>query len=210
MQQIQSVFKSHNIQLCGFPHLLCEFVVSRQRVCGRVITIYKSITLDWEPEALCSTTLEGASWGQRLSLPLLLCNLPDEERRSLEVCESLPIESSWSHICTFINCDMEDHQFEGHNDWYEHELQNHRIEWCCHLDGHSPCTSPSEFLLHLQEHHPDLQSSSLSQDIIRQFQRPAQKDLKNCPLCSKPSEKLKSHLSRHIEQMAFIVCLGRK
>jgi hypothetical protein len=98
VQQTQSVFKSHNIQLCGFPHLLCEFVVSRQRVCGRVITIYKSINLDWEPEALCSTTLEGASWRQRLSLPLLLCNLPDEERRSLEVCESLPIESSWSPL----------------------------------------------------------------------------------------------------------------
>jgi len=112
------------------------------------------------------------------------------------------------YICTFINCAMKDHQFETRDDWYEHELQNHRIEWCCNLEGHNPCTSPSAFLLHLQEHHPILQSSALSEDIIRQFQRPAQKGLRTCPLCSKPSEKLKSHLARHMEQIALYVLGG--
>lgn len=107
-----------------------------------------------------------------------------------------------------MNCDMKDQQFEDRNQWYEHELQNHRVEWCCNVEGHSPCATRSEFLQHMQEHHAGLQLLSLPQDMIQQFRRPIQKSQKVCPLCSKPAEKFKSHVSRHMEQMALYVLGG--
>ncbi|PVH87161.1 hypothetical protein DL98DRAFT_581881 [Cadophora sp. DSE1049] len=148
---------------------------------------------------------KGVAGGQYFLCPycFVLCPVKSDEAWKRHLLKDLE-----PYICTFANCVLEDHQFDDRNDWYEHELQKHRIEWCCNLDGHAPCTSPSEFLSHLEDHHPNLQSSSLSQDVIRQFQRPAQRYSKICPLCSKPSEKLKTHLSRHMEQIALYVLGG--
>jgi hypothetical protein len=62
---------------------------------------------------------------------------------------------------------------------------------------------------HLQEQHPELHHLVVqSSGMLNRFQRPAQNDIEICPLCSKPAHKLKSHLSRHMEQIALYVLGG--
>ncbi|KAH8588317.1 hypothetical protein B0O99DRAFT_677508 [Bisporella sp. PMI_857] len=112
------------------------------------------------------------------------------------------------YICTFGNCDMKDQQFEHRDEWYEHELQHHRIEWCCNAEYHPPYATRLEFLDHLKSHHPELRLAIQTPDMIKRFQRPKQEQFGVCPFCAKSSKKLKSHVSRHMEQLALYVLGG--
>ena len=55
------------------------------------------------------------------------------------------------YVCTFEECDLK--IFADRSTWFSHELQVHRIEWCCPFCTHSPLHSLESFKDHLQNRH---------------------------------------------------------
>lgn len=66
----------------------------------------------------------------------------------------------------------------------------------------------SAFHDHLLVDHPELATVMQNSSMIMRFQRSKQEPAGLCPFCSKPSKLLKSHLARHMEQIALYVLGG--
>lgn len=109
------------------------------------------------------------------------------------------------YLCTFGNCPMADHLFDNREDWFEHEVQQHRIEWCCNVTNHPVYQCSQKFLRHMSESH-SIASGETSNQLLAMFQRPSKLTSQSCPLCpsnAKPTQNLKSHLGRHMEQVSL-------
>ena len=113
--------------------------------------------------------------------------------------------------------------FADRSTWFSHELQVHRIEWCCPFCTHSPLLSLESFEDHLQNRHAQNfvkeQLSALGATCQRSVERiPPQA----CPFCDEWFVKLKDanpdlagetlvvtpaqfqhHVGTHMEQLAL-------
>jgi len=107
------------------------------------------------------------------------------------------------YVCTYPDCDLSDHFFKSRDEWYKHEMQRHRVKWFCNIEGHSEYENQSDFSAHMKRCHDtafDLRQRFLMKDM---FQRPSRAVEGQCNLCLRHSTKLRSHVSRHLQQMAL-------
>jgi hypothetical protein len=132
------------------------------------------------------------------------------------------------YICTFKECDLK--MFRSRNEWFAHELQNHRREWVC-----STCVksfqSKRSFQDHLTSVHGSTLSGSQMEALILQSEEPIDKiPASACMLCDDfeksalgPEQdarrsflndgaavephvtphQFRRHLGRHMEQLAL-------
>ncbi|KAF4628213.1 hypothetical protein G7Y89_g9937 [Cudoniella acicularis] len=135
------------------------------------------------------------------------------------------------YVCTFKGCEML--MFRSRNEWFAHELENHRREWVCQFCQHPAFSSLSEFSKHMKSLHKAVLASSPLEALILQSEEPVDKIASTaCPLCDDweasvkrtqanldslvpPSESTASetlygkpklfrrHLGRHMEQLAL-------
>ena len=108
------------------------------------------------------------------------------------------------YICTFGGCCQADTMFERRRDWFGHELQVHRVEWCCNTPGHQSYSTRDEFRIHLDRHDEIYDDDQLGL-MIDMFKRPAMQSTFACPICkddryrSLGVDRFEEHLGRHLE-----------
>jgi hypothetical protein len=113
------------------------------------------------------------------------------------------LEDFQPYVCTHQNCDLGDHFFNGRDEWYEHESQRHRITWCCNTVDHPQYDSQMDFINHMKENHGTTFDESRLATVQDIFRQPSRRIEGTCNLCMRESKKLKSHVSRHLQQMAL-------
>ena len=99
--------------------------------------------------------------------------------------------------------------FEARAEWFRHEKQIHRREWCCNATGHSAFQDKEGFRKHIEELHQELASSTQVSSILDLFERAMESTLASCPLCfvegssNLSAKRLEKHLARHMEALAL-------
>jgi len=118
------------------------------------------------------------------------------------------------YVCTFEPCDMSHHFFSTKDEWFDHELTVHRTLWSCStclvasVDSngsgqHLTFNTPADFAEHMdQVHHLPTSRLGFSR-AIEAFRHPVPVRDGQCSLCKGHANKLKSHLARHLEQIAL-------
>ena len=127
-------------------------------------------------------------------------------------------DDDWAHhvymdlepyLCTFDNCMRADKTFGLREDWFQHELENHRLQkiWCC-----QSCTcefdEKDDLELHLSEKHKSSfppGNVSIVASLCERFSQRMTID-QPCPLCGlhlESSVAVKEHISDHLEQLAL-------
>jgi hypothetical protein len=107
------------------------------------------------------------------------------------------------YVCTFPDCELREYFFESRDDWFQHELQQHRYEWFCNDERHDSFHGVYGFFEHMEKAHQTSLDKSQIQTLERSFQRPLRSQSGDCSLCGKHSTELKHHLSRHLEQLSL-------
>jgi hypothetical protein len=107
------------------------------------------------------------------------------------------------YICTHLECSLHEYLFRNQEEWWQHETLSHRLEWYCNTATHKPFQEVSAFLTHMKDCHgqsfPDNQVPSLG----HVFQRPSRSQEGVCNLCGKRASKLKTHIAKHLQQLAI-------
>lgn len=118
------------------------------------------------------------------------------------------------YVCTFEPCDMSSHFFATKDEWFDHELTVHRRLWTCNTcpgatvdgdggDHHLTFNNQADFSEHMdQVHHLPTSRLALGR-AMEAFRRPVPVRDGQCSLCNGHATKLKSHLARHLEQIAL-------
>ena len=139
----------------------------------------------------------------------------------MESCRKHLFQDLKPYVCTFEECDLK--IFADRSSWFSHELQVHRIEWCCPFCTHSPLQSLVSFEHHLQNRHAQKfikeQLSALGATCQQSIERISPQA---CPFCDEWFVKLKDanpdiagemlvvtpaqfqhHVGSHMEQLAL-------
>ncbi|KAI5806083.1 hypothetical protein EDC01DRAFT_133541 [Geopyxis carbonaria] len=105
------------------------------------------------------------------------------------------------YVCTFEDCIDHTQLFESRREWFNHEVQTHRREWCC-AQCEKIFRTRDKFKAHLNTTHPEQYSNS----IVNLCERAVLTE-QQCPICSKRCQyaKIASHLGRHMQQIALFV-----
>jgi hypothetical protein len=98
---------------------------------------------------------------------------------------------------------MYDYFFEDRDQWYQHETQKHQIEWFCNSQGHQRFNDKTEFIQHMEVIHNITLDTSKTPLVLEIFAYPMRGPSGDCHLCKRPARNLKSHLSRHLQQLAL-------
>lgn len=107
------------------------------------------------------------------------------------------------YVCTYGDCNTYDQFFESRDAWFTHELQHHRTKWFCNFDKHPEHDSEENFLSHMNVvHNQNFEGEQFSL-VKGMFRRPRKNLAGTCNLCGRDSKRLKSHVSRHLQQMAM-------
>lgn len=99
--------------------------------------------------------------------------------------------------------------FERRKDWFQHETQIHRREWCCNAAGHDSFTDKLEFVKHVESNHQEIAEPAELTRILELFERPMERSQASCPLCPAkelrffPARRLERHLAQHMEAFAL-------
>ena len=107
------------------------------------------------------------------------------------------------YVCTFENCARTNDMFESRKDWYNHEIQQHRLDYSCNVTDHEQYTDIREFRSHMDKEHNVQFDDEQSQSQLSMFSRPTQRKSGICPLCMESTAQLKGHLARHLERIAL-------
>jgi len=132
-----------------------------------------------------------------------------------------------SYVCTFSRCDAA--YFSNANDWFRHEMQEHRIKYTCRLCSDRNFDNPRVYLAHVQRKHSASIQISHEQTILDLGRTPLEQiRAEDCPCCSEWVDRLKKreetatnsfelsdrdvyvsptvfkrHLASHMEQLAL-------
>lgn len=132
-----------------------------------------------------------------------------------------------SYVCTFPGCDAP--YFGDVNEWFHHEMQNHRVSYNCQFCQSASFQHRERYLAHVQSHHPKLLEKSDEQLVCDIARKPVDKIYpQDCPCCSDWLDRLrdrvetsnvpstssntvicvdlpvfKRHLASHLEQLAL-------
>lgn len=107
------------------------------------------------------------------------------------------------YVCTYPDCQLHDHFFENKNDWYRHESHTHRVEWFCNTMSHGPFINVEDFLDHMHAIHSEPLDKAQLLSLHHGFQQPSNAHSGTCTLCGEYASKIRSHLARHLEQLAL-------
>jgi hypothetical protein len=135
------------------------------------------------------------------------------------------------YVCTFKECSMM--MFRSRNEWFAHELQNHRREWVCQYCQHAPFPTSTTFSKHISSSHPAVLAKTQIEAILLQSEEAVDTiSAFACPLCNEWEESVRArqekqenkirllndgdmieaygtrkqfrrHLGRHMEQLAL-------
>ena len=113
------------------------------------------------------------------------------------------------YLCTIDNCIRADKTFGIREDWFQHELENHRLKkvWCCPACD-SEFDEKDDLEFHLSEKHKtsfDPDSVSAVASLCERFSERMELN-QPCPLCGWSMETptaIKEHISDHLEQLAL-------
>lgn len=103
--------------------------------------------------------------------------------------------------------------YDNRSDWWAHERQVHRKEWCCNAIGHDVFTKKTEFFRHMQEQHSEATDSLKSFELSTLFERPLERATTSCQFCASDdtsalsATQLRRHLARHLEVLAVRILL---
>ena len=106
---------------------------------------------------------------------------------------------------------------------WEHELESHRLEWCCRFCTSQPFSSEAKLSNHLRHRHPQVSDLSQLSALIKASRQSVDKiPAAACPLCDwdvtlselneqvpsteilvVTSEQFRRHLGGHMEQLAL-------
>lgn len=120
-----------------------------------------------------------------------------------QICRKHVFEDLQPYVCTYGDCDLYDHFFESRDAWFQHEALHHRSKWFCNTDSHSEYESKEDFLSHMKFDHGQKFDEAQFSALKDMFRRPSRSIEGTCNLCQRHSTKLKSHLSRHLQQVAL-------
>jgi hypothetical protein len=129
---------------------------------------------------------------------LLTKNVSNDRRWKKHVLEDLQ-----PYVCTYGDCELYDHFFESRDAWFKHEAQQHRTKWSCNVDGHMEYDSEGHFLLHMRADHDQNFDEAQFSLVKSMFRRPTNSLEGTCNLCDRSSKNLRSHVSRHLQQIAI-------
>ena len=115
------------------------------------------------------------------------------------------------YVCTFPHCDLA--MFPSKDAWFKHELDDHRLEWCCQFCSHSPLETPEKYEAHLRNSHSNsLKGINLNVVLQSSKQSVSAISSSSCPFCD-PLVKdedlpldafgFKNHVAKHMEQLAL-------
>ncbi|KAH6878006.1 hypothetical protein BKA58DRAFT_376336 [Alternaria rosae] len=107
------------------------------------------------------------------------------------------------YVCTYPDCELHDYMFESLGDWFRHESQTHRVEWSCNTESHESISDTEEFLNHMRTVHSEPLYRTQVPSLRRGFQRHTNVNSGTCTLCGEYANKLRTHLARHLEQLAL-------
>lgn len=107
------------------------------------------------------------------------------------------------YVCTYPDCDLLEHFFDSRREWHNHETQRHRGKWFCGVTKHLQYTERTDFLTHMKHAHETTFKDSQLPLLPDMFQCVSGSEDGICNLCKKSCKGLKSHVSRHLEQIAL-------
>lgn len=115
------------------------------------------------------------------------------------------------YICTFEGCSSG--SFSSRHDWFNHEVESHRKQWCCAKCHSSKFTSASSLRDHFDSVHPGSFTNSQWPLILKTCERPLRNfGPSSCPLCfswdppegkAYNAEEFCRHLGSHLQQLAL-------
>ncbi|CCX34318.1 Similar to Serine/threonine-protein phosphatase 6 regulatory ankyrin repeat subunit A; acc. no. Q505D1, partial [Pyronema omphalodes CBS 100304] len=143
--------------------------------------------------------------GQPFECPYCFCFVSTENRASWvkHVFRDLR-----PYVCTFKDCQQGSHLFGSRHEWFNHERDTHRREWHCNIcDKALPSTE--QFRQHLVKKHKLTLSPGDHHIVIDRAERSVETK-QNCMLCRQEflPRRLRSHLGRHMEQIALFILPG--
>jgi len=77
------------------------------------------------------------------------------------------------------------------------------MEWFCNTESHPSFAESKDFLEHMHAVHLEPLDETQLLSLHRGFQRPSNTHSGTCTLCGQHANQLKSHLARHLEQVAL-------
>lgn len=124
-------------------------------------------------------------------------------------------------MCTFEGCDLK--LFADRHTWFNHELECHRLEWCCRFCSHPPLRSETNLVTHMRHKHVQFSSPSQLPILVKASRQPVDRiSATACPLCHWDAtlrdynthissgetlvvtvEQFRKHLGTHMEQLAL-------
>lgn len=106
-------------------------------------------------------------------------------------------------MCTFQRCSKPDLMYASRVEWYQHELEEHRVEWFCNTTGHQAYKLEQDFVDHMELYHASSISSKQLQSLMESFQRPFLEEGIPCTLCKIIPKDTRKHLAHHQIQLAL-------
>ncbi|KAL8689788.1 MAG: hypothetical protein Q9218_004619 [Villophora microphyllina] len=141
--------------------------------------------------------------------------LPSDVIKQHKTWQTHVLQDLEPYNCTFTPCFRQYTLFETRDEWMRHELNTHRVQWCCNAPGHKLYNNREDFQEHFRSPHSEV-TTLQSDDLDTCFMRPGY-DLKyECPLrCDERFEdlgidELEPHLGRHLESLATFAFVARE
>ena len=112
------------------------------------------------------------------------------------------------YVCTFRECDLK--MFPDRTSWFEHELQEHRIEWSCPICTNRSYRSSKEFENHVLRKHPNHFSNAELPTLSSASRVSLDKiPASSCPFCSEWEDALRT-ANKHISADETIVVTAQQ
>lgn len=106
------------------------------------------------------------------------------------------------YLCLEEDCSKGSHLFNSRNEWIQHTLQEHRLQWRCTLRVHPKNSGPTfsdreSFEHHLDKDHPGVFTKNQLSALVEKSCHAVGPAFENCPLCGfEGNENIDSHSDR--------------
>ncbi|RFU33867.1 hypothetical protein B7463_g2501, partial [Scytalidium lignicola] len=107
------------------------------------------------------------------------------------------------YVCTFKTCEMR--MFRSRNEWFAHELQNHRREWVCQYCQHETFKAPDVWADHMKSSHPSVLANSQLEALMLQSEEPIDHiPASACPLCDDWEEQINKRYTQQTSKIQLL------
>jgi hypothetical protein len=95
--------------------------------------------------------------------------------------------------------------FRSRNEWFGHELQNHRREWVCQYCEHAPFPTAAIFSKHISASHPAVLANTQIEAILLQSEEAVDTiSAFACPLCDEWEESIKTRQEKQEDKIRML------